>query len=170
MKQEIFLSPERALQKQTGPNMAQSLVKNLVHLVFSTRHRKTWLHAEIRDALFSYQAGIFKQWDSPAVIINGVEDHVHALFSLSKNHALMKIVEEVKRGSSKWLKEQDTQLSDFHWQNGYSGFSVSMSSLENVKSYIANQAEHHQKMSFQDEVRALLKRHELDNDERYLWD
>jgi putative transposase len=68
--------------------MSQSLVKNLIHLIFSTKHRKPWIPEDIRDSLFAYQAGIFKQWESPALVIGGVEDHVHALFSLSKNHAL----------------------------------------------------------------------------------
>lgn len=80
--------------------MPQSLAKNLVHLVYSTKHRQTWIPKQCRADLFAYQAGIFKQWDSPALIIGGVEDHVHALFVLSKNHALKKIVEEVKKGSS----------------------------------------------------------------------
>ncbi len=81
--------------------MPQSLVKNLVHLVFSTKYRKRWLPEEVRPSLFSYQAGIFQQWESPAIVIGGFDDHVHALFSLSKNYPLKKIVEEVKKGSSK---------------------------------------------------------------------
>jgi REP element-mobilizing transposase RayT len=89
--------------------MPQSLVKNLVHLVFSTKHRQAWLPDDVREPLFAYQAGIFRQWESPALVIGGVEDHVHALFSLSKIHALKKIVEEVKKGSSKWMKTDDTK-------------------------------------------------------------
>jgi putative transposase len=65
--------------------MSQSLVKNLIHLVYSTKHRSPWIPAEARPRLFAYQAGIFQEWESPALIIGGVEDHVHALFSLSKN-------------------------------------------------------------------------------------
>ena len=87
--------------------MPQSLVKNLVHLVFSTKHRRPWLPDDVREPLFAYQADIFKQWESPALVIGGGEDHGHALFSLSKNHALRKIVEEVKKGSLKWMKTDD---------------------------------------------------------------
>ena len=76
--------------------MSQSLVKNLIHLVYSTKHRKAWIPEDVRERLWAYQAGIFKDWESPALIIGGVEDHVHALFSLSKNYPLKKIVEEVK--------------------------------------------------------------------------
>lgn len=118
--------------------MSQSLVKNLIHLVYSTKHRTPWIVDECRDALFAYQAGIFKQWESPALIIGGVEDHVHALFSLSKKHALMTIVEEVKKGSSKWMKAEGPQNKDFYWQNGYSAFSVSESNVPQVKEYIRN--------------------------------
>lgn len=78
--------------------MSQSLVKNLVHLVYSTKHRDPMIPKEHRNALFAYQAGIFKQWESPALVIGGVEDHIHTLFGLSKNHPLKKIVEEVKKG------------------------------------------------------------------------
>ena len=67
--------------------MPQSLVKNLIHLVYSTKHRKPWLPNEVRENLFAYQSGIFKQWESPAIVVGGVEDHVHALFALSKNRA-----------------------------------------------------------------------------------
>jgi putative transposase len=96
--------------------MSQSLVKNLVHLVYSTKHRQPWLSKNHRKGLYAYQAGIFKQWASPAIVIGGVEDHVHALFSLSKNHALEKIVEEVKKGSSKWMKKEGPRIPNFYWQ------------------------------------------------------
>ena len=150
--------------------MPQSLAKNLIHLVFSTKHRQPWLPDEVREPLFAYQAGIFRQWESPALIIDGVEDHVHALFLLSKNHALKKIVEEVKKGSSKWMKTDGTKNGDFHWQNGYGAFSVSESNVADVRRYIENQREHHRKMTFQDEFRALLTRHRVEFDERYVWD
>ena len=70
--------------------MSQSLVKNLVHLVYSTKHREPLIPADHRAPLFAYQAGIFKQWESPALVIGGMEDHIHALFALSKNQPLRK--------------------------------------------------------------------------------
>ena len=151
--------------------MSQSLVSNLIHLVYSTKHRQPWLTDAVRDRLFAYQAGIFQKWESPALIIGGVEDHVHALFALSKNYAIKKIVEEVKKGSSKWMKTAEgTRNLEFQWQAGYAGFSVSQSNVAVVTKYIANQAEHHRKMTFQDELRTLLKRHQIEFDERYVWD
>jgi putative transposase len=150
--------------------MSQSLVKNLVHLVYSTKHRQPWIPNGVAGNLYAYQAGIFREWNSPALVIGGVEDHVHALISLSKNHALKKIVEEVKKGSSKWMKSEGSQKHEFYWQSGYAAFSVSQSNAEKVRLYIENQEEHHHKMTFQDELRALFKRHGIEYDERYVWD
>ena len=99
--------------------MSQSLVNNLIHLVYSTKQRRPWITKGHREGLYSYQAGIFQEWDSPAIVIGGADDHVHALFSLSKNHALKKIVEEVKKGSSKWAKAEGPRIPDFYWQAGY---------------------------------------------------
>lgn len=93
--------------------MSQSLVKNLIHLVYSTKDRRPLITESVREGLFAYQAGIFKQLDSPALVIGGIEDHLHALFSLSKNHALKTIVEEVKKGSSKWIKTQGSSFQNF---------------------------------------------------------
>ena len=150
--------------------MSQSLVKNLVHLVFSTKNRHPLIPKQHRAGLFAYQAGIFKRWASPALVIGGTEDHVHALFSLSKNHALKKVIEEVKKGSSKWMKTDGPRNIHFYWQAGYGAFSVSQSSVESVSRYIEKQEEHHRKMTFQDELRALLRRHAIEFDERYVWD
>ena len=95
---------------------------------------------------------------------------MHILFLLSKNHKLAKIVEEVKTGSSKWIKTKSASFGNFHWQSGYGAFSVSQSNVEGVREYIANQEQHHRKLSFQEEFRELLRRHEIEYDERYVWD
>ena len=150
--------------------MPQSLAKNLVHLIYSTKNRTPCLDREVRVRLFAYQAGILKEWNSPALVIGGVSDHVHAMFCLSKNHALAKVIEEVKKGSSKWLKTQGSEFRDFHWQAGYGAFSVSQTNVEEVRRYIEQQEEHHRVRSFQEEFLAFLKRHEMEHDERYLWD
>jgi len=150
--------------------MSQSLVKNLVHLVYSTKHRRQLIPAEIGPALHAFQAGVFREWESPAIAIGSVEDHVHALFTLSKNHPLKKIVEEVKKASSKWMKEEGSRNSGFYWQNGYAAFSVSQSNTEAVIAYIENQKEHHHRMTFQEELRKLFQRHGIEFDERYVWD
>ena len=161
-------SPERA--QQGGYHLAQSLSLNLIHLIYSTKNREACLSQDIRTRLFAYQAGVYKQWDSPALIIGGESDHVHSLFILSKNHPLIEIVEEVKKGSSKWLKSEGANLASFHWQNGYGAFSVSQSRVTHVQRYIGGQEEHHRNSSFQEEFRLFLKRHRIQYDERYVWD
>ena len=103
--------------------MPQSLSKILVHLIFSTKNRDALIQKAVRPELHKYMNGILKDWDSPAIIIGSVADHAHLLFRLSKNHALSKIVEHVKKGSSKWIKTQGARYTDFHWQAGYGAFS-----------------------------------------------
>ena len=82
----------------------------------------------------------------------------------------MKLIEEVKSHSSKWIKTIDKTLKNFYWQGGYGAFSVSPSQLDTVKTYIGNQKEHHKKITFQDEYRAILKKYNVEYDERYVWD
>ena len=151
--------------------MPQSLVKNLIHLVYSTKERRPWIPQSVQERLWAYQAGIFDNLECPALIIGGVDDHVHALFSLSKNCALKDIVEEVKKSSSKWMKTKDGADNGlFTWQAGYAGFSVSESNVKVVKEYIRNQAEHHRRITFHDELRLLFQKHGVEFDERYVWD
>lgn len=150
--------------------MSQSLSKLYVHLTFSTKSRQPWIHETIKNNLHSYMAGIFKKVESPALIINSVPDHVHALFRLSKNVALSKIVEEVKKGSSKWMKEQ-TRNRLFYWQTGYGAFSVSSSKLTPMKRYIARQEEHHKKMNYREEMERFMKEYEVvEYNPDYFWE
>ena len=150
--------------------MAQSLSHILLHLVFSTRHREPLLHDDLLAPTHAYLAGILRELECPRIRIGGVEDHVHLLFKLSRNHSVADVVQTVKTGSSRWLKSQADHLHDFHWQSGYGVFSVSESQSSSVKSYIEEQRKRHRKLSFQDELRSLLKRHKVDYDEKYLWD
>jgi putative transposase len=152
--------------------MPQSLAKVAVHLVFSTKNRVAYLaDPNLRRELYAYWASILREnVDSPAIIIGGTADHVHILSLLSRKYAIKDVVEEVKTETSKWLKKQSPLLGDFHWQSGYGIFSVSESNIEQVKHYIANQEEHHRRMSFQEEFRLLCERHGIQIDERYVWD
>jgi REP element-mobilizing transposase RayT len=150
--------------------MAQSLAKNLIHLIYSTKERQPFLGEAIREELHRYSAGILASLDSPSLLMNSVADHVHVLFNLHRTKALADVVMELKRGSSKWIKTKGAQFSAFRWQNRYGAFSVSQSSVPEVRDYILGQAEHHRKTSFQDEFRAFLRRYEIEFDERYVWD
>ena len=150
--------------------MSQSLANNLIHLVFSTKHREPWLNDAVRPALHAYLVTVFKNLKCPVLTLNSVEDHIHILFSLHRTVALATVVEDVKKSSSKWIKTQSAELTQFAWQGGYGAFSVSESNMDAVRQYIACQAEHHRKTSFQDELRVFLDKHKLEFDERYLWD
>jgi putative transposase len=151
--------------------MPQSLSAVYIHLVFSTKERRPFLRDnDMRAALHAYLGATSKMMECPPIIVGGIEDHVHILARLARTITQAEWAKELKRVSSLWLKEQDSHYSDFHWQGGYACFSVSESNLAQVKRYIANQEEHHRKISFQDELRALLSKHGLEWDERYVWD
>jgi len=150
--------------------MPQSLVRILGHLIFSTKGRVPLIDPEIRPHLYGYMAGVLEHDGCREILIGGTDDHVHAVMMLSKNVAPVKLVENVKKRSSAWIKEQDPRYGDFYWQSGYALFSVSPSNLRSVRDYIERQEEHHRTVTFQDELRAFLRKHGMEFDERYLWD
>jgi len=149
--------------------MGQSLVKNYIHIVFSTKHREPLIHSHVEDELHDL-GGICKNLECNPVKIGGYTDHIHILCMLSKKIALMNLLEELKSHSSKWMKTKDENLSNFYWQNGYGAFSVNPSDVERVIKYITTQKEHHHKKTFQDEYRAFLKKYGVEYDERYVRD
>jgi REP element-mobilizing transposase RayT len=151
--------------------MAQSLARLWTHLIFSTKDRFPFLNdKELRTDMHAYLAKVLRQQDCETLIVNGVEDHIHALFALSRTHSLASVVKEVKRTSSGFAKDLSHTLAKFRWQNGYGAFSVSQSNLAEVTKYIENQEEHHKRVTFQDEFRAFLKAYGMKYDERYVWD
>jgi REP element-mobilizing transposase RayT len=151
--------------------MPQSLVQIYVHLVFSTKQRQPFLRdSNLRKRLHAYLAGICKNHDSTAVQLGGVEDHVHVLCRLGKTLDVATLVRELKRDSSKWIKDADHRLADFAWQAGYGAFSVSPSHVDALIAYIANQEQHHRKESFQDEFRRICAKYDVPIDEQYVWD
>ena len=152
--------------------MPQSLAKVTLHLVFSTKNRVPFFRdPELRRQLFAYMSTILREKvDSPALLINGVEDHLHALISLSRKVAIMEVVQKTKTETTKWLKKQAPELREFAWQAGYGVFSVSESKLTEVIRYVENQERHHRVMTFQEEYRKLCDRHGVELDERYAWE
>jgi putative transposase len=151
--------------------MSQSLSAVYTHLVFSTKELQPFFrNRDTREALHAYLGGISKTLDCPPIIVGGMEDHVHLLTRFGRTITQAEWVKELKRVSNLWLKELGRTYADFQWQGGYADFSVSPSDLERVKRYIANQEEHHRKLNFQDELRALLRKHSVEWDERYVWD
>jgi REP element-mobilizing transposase RayT len=151
--------------------VSQSLANVLLHIIFSTKNRAPLLKSkDLREQLEGYMVGTLKNIECPSIITRTVEDHLHCLCQLSRKISIARLIEEMKTESSKWLKRQSPSLQDFYWQAGYGAFSVSQSNRDQVKIYIANQEEHHRKVTFQDELRALLRRHNIEFDERYVWD
>ena len=150
--------------------MPQSLAKNYLHIVFSTKHREPLIHPPIETELHKYLGGICNKLECYPVVIGGYTDHVHILCLLSKKLPLIKLLEELKSHSSKWLKTKDEKLKNFYWRDGYGAFSVSPHEIEVVKSYIESQHSHHEKKTFQDEYREFLKKYNVEYDERYVWD
>ncbi len=149
--------------------MGQSLVKNYIHIVFSTKNHKPMITPFYEEELHSYIGGVCKNLDCQPIKIGGYNDHVHILCMLSKKIALMKLIEEVKSHSSKWMKTKEESLKNFYWQDGYGTFSVNPSEVDTVVAYITNQHNHHRTLSFKEEYRAFLDKYKVDYDERYVW-
>ncbi len=149
--------------------MGQSLAQIYVHAVYGTKGRVNTIKPELENDLHSYMAGIFKNLNSPALKINSVPDHIHILFRLSKNHALAKVMEETKKATSKWMKEQG--IIQFTWQIGYGAFSIQYNKVETVIKYIENQKEHHKRTSFKEEFEQFIEENQIvDFDPTYFWD
>ena len=151
--------------------MAQSLARLWTHLIFSTKERFPFLSdPSVRADMHGYLGTVLRNHDCPTLIVGGTEDHVHALFALSRNYSIANIVKEVKRTSSASIKTVAQRYSKFRWQAGYGAFSVSQSHVAQVRSYIMRQEQHHKRLTFQDEFRTFLKKYEIEYDERYVWD
>jgi putative transposase len=159
-----------ALKGQKQKKMSQSLSKVYVHITFSTKNRQLLIDDTIKDSLFEYLGGICKGLECNPVKVGGHHDHIHILCLLSRKVPQMKLLEEIKKNSSKWIKTKSAAYSDFYWQDGYGIFSVNPSEVDVVVKYISNQEEHHKKQAFQEEFRAFLKKYGVEFDERYVWD
>jgi len=139
------------------------------HIVFSTKNRERWLTHDIRERIWAYLGGIARENKMTPVQIGGIEDHVHVLTGATSSIAPSKMAQLIKGGSSAWIHDTFPKMRGFAWQDGYGAFTVSKSKIIDVKTYIEGQSEHHQKLTFQEEYIALLKRHGIEYDERYLW-
>jgi REP element-mobilizing transposase RayT len=148
---------------------AMSYVSAYFHCVFSTKERRRLITPELRERLWPFLGGTARQNKMKAIEIGGVEDHVHILLSLPSTLAISKALQLIKGGSSKWVHETFPEHRLFAWQEEYGAFSVSVSQLDKTIVYIKRQEAHHCKMTFQEEFLALLKKHRIEYDERYLW-
>lgn len=150
--------------------MSQSLSQIYVHIIFSTKYRIKMIDDTIAPKLYGYLGGICKSLDSVPIKIGGYYDHIHILCKLSKKITVIKLLEEIKKSSSKWIKTKGDKYRTFYWQDGYAIFSVNPKKVDVVVNYITNQKEHHKKRTFQGECRLFFKNYKIDYDERYVWD
>jgi REP element-mobilizing transposase RayT len=133
-----------------------------MHVVFSTKDRRPFISPELQERLWPYLGGIARENKMKALKVGGVADHVHILLSLPATSSISKAVQLIKGNSSKWVHETFPQQAKFAWQEGYGAFSISVSGIDDTVAYIENQAEHHRKKSFKEELEMFLKRHAID--------
>jgi REP element-mobilizing transposase RayT len=150
--------------------MPQSLAKLYTHLTFSTKHRNPCLTEDVRAGLHAYMGGTLDGLGCQPIEINSEPEHIHALFVLSRTISLSEAVAQFKTSSNQWLRARGPRWAEFHWQAGYGAFSVSQSGVEELRRYIRDQRQHHKRVSFQDELRAFLRRYGIAYDERYVWE
>ena len=147
-----------------------SYISSYFHCVCSTKERRPLITPDLRDRLWPYLGGIAQENEMKAIEIGGMPDHIHILLSLPSTLSIAKAVQLIKGGSSKWVHDTFPEHRLFGWQAKYGAFSVSVSQLETIIQYIKGQEEHHRKMTFQEELLSLLKKHQISYDERYLWE
>jgi len=150
--------------------MAHTFTNLVTHIIFSTKDRLPQIDVDLKSQLYPYMGGIIRELDGKASLINGTFDHVHLLVQLPPVLALSDAMRVLKTNSSKWVHEQWPARSKFAWQTGYGAFSVSKSNADAVGRYIADQEEHHRSKTFQEEFLEYLKKHEIDYDEKYIWE
>jgi REP element-mobilizing transposase RayT len=150
--------------------MAHRFTSLFMHVIFSTKERSPFLDDELAPQCRAYLGGIVENIGCRRIEIGGVVDHVHLLVDMSSTIALSDFIRTIKSNSSKWVHETWMRRSDFHWQQGFAAFSVSRSAVDRVVKYIRGQEVHHRHVSYQDEVRELLRRHGFECDERYMWE
>lgn len=149
--------------------MANTYTSLHYHVTFSTKNRERWITSDVEQRIWAYLNGIAKENRIVPLKIGGVEDHVHLVLGVPPVVALSKALQLLKGGSSKWINDTFPALRGFYWQDGYGAFTVSKSSLPEVIQYVENQREHHRTRTFQEEFIALLQRHGVEYDERYVW-
>ena len=141
-----------------------------IQLVFSPKYHERLLKKEIQSEVFSYISGVVTNRKHKSIIINGMSDHIHILIGLNPNDKISDLVGTIKKSSSTFINEKDWFRGKFHWQDGYGAFSYGKFQLDNVYNYVKNQEIHHKKSTFREEYIELLKRFEIEYDEKYLFD
>jgi putative transposase len=149
--------------------MANTYTSLHYHIVFSTKDREPWITPDIEKQVWGYLAGVADRHGMMALKIGGLEDHLHLVLALPPTVPVSKAVHLLKGASSRWIRLTLSELDAFRWQDGYGAFTVSKSALPATIRYVERQRENHESRTYQEELRALLKLHDIAYDERYLW-
>lgn len=150
--------------------MAGTYTKLYYHIIFSTKSRQPFIEPEIEDELYKYVSGIVRSLEGSCIEINGMPDHIHLLVIVPPKLAVSNILRDIEANSSRWIHETGRDLLSFAWQDGFAAFTVSKSQADLVRSYIREQKDHHRQRDYKAELLSLLARHEVEYDERYIWD
>ena len=150
--------------------MPQSLSLVIVHVIFSTKDRVPLLDTDVRPRLHAFLATVARNAGCEACRVGGIADHVHLAVRLSRTITIAELVETLKTSSSKWLKTQSPAQAAFAWQRGYGCFSVGPTDLQALCEYVDRQEEHHQRRTFQEELRVFLEKYGVEYNEAYVWD
>jgi REP element-mobilizing transposase RayT len=154
----------------SGKRMPSTYTNLLYHIVFSTKDRIPLIADNIQREHYKYIGGIIGAEGGVQLEIGGMREHVHILAKFKAAISVAEMLNKIKSNSSKWANDHKMKLHKFGWQEGYAAFSVSESQVPAVREYIRNQEEHHRKQTYQEEFVALLERHGIASDPRYLWD
>ncbi len=141
-----------------------------IQIVFAVKGRENLIVPSWKDDLHKYIAGIIKGKEQKSIIVNGMPDHIHAFVGLRPSMPISDLVRDIKNNSSNFINEHKFVKGKFAWQEGYGAFSYSHSHITNVYDYILNQEEHHKKKTFREEYHELLKKFEIDFNEKYLFE
>jgi putative transposase len=150
-------------------DMANTYKQIHIQAVFAVKNRQSLISGEWKDQLYRYITGIIQQNGHKLLQINGMPDHIHLLFGLRPIQSLSDLMKQVKQDSSKWINLNKLVIGKFSWQEGYRAFSYSKSQVPRIIHYIQDQQEHHKKQSFSEEYLSLLRIHDIDYDERFLF-
>ncbi len=155
---------------QPSPLPMSTFTKLTYHIIFSTKYRKHLIKGAFQKRLYEYIGGIIRAQNGHLIEIGGIADHVHILANFPPTKSISDTLRELKSNTSKWSNTQPECLHSFDWQKGYSAFSVSYSQIENVRSYITNQEEHHREKSFEEEYLLFLKLHNIPFEPHYVFE
>jgi len=150
--------------------MAGTYSQIYIQVVFAVKGRQNLLAKQWRDEVFKYMSGIITNKGQKPIIVNGVDDHVHAFIGLKPSMALSELVRDMKNNSTNFINHNNWIKGKFSWQEGYGAFSYGHSQIENVYNYILNQEQHHRKQTFQEEYMDFLKKFEIEHDVQYLFE